>query len=508
MKIIEKPWGREIWVAHTNQYALKIIEFKKGSRSSLQFHRIKKEHIYLDSGKVRLEFEDDSGKLKEIIFSPGNVIEIVPGTKHRVTALEDSRFIEVSTPELDDVVRVEDDYGRTISRQMQKSIVIFGAGSTGRAHIGLLAWQAGFNIIFVDKNKELIDALREAKKYQVRIYGEKEEGITVDGFRVYYYLERDQIAQEIANACLVLTSVFAQNLPDVAKTIAMGITKCRLLKREEPINFIACENMADSSSNLEKHVRNIITDTENLQFMNALVGFPDCMISRVVPKHERDPLFLVTEDYNEWTVDKKRFKGKKPSGLHALELVDNQQARLERKLYVHNGGHATAGYFAYHRHWEYIHESLKDPLVVRQTLGALNELGEVVVHKHGFKREEIAKYKEDLKRRGALEALKDRVARVVRDPIRKLSATERLIAPVVYAEKNHLPNKFIVQTIVAVLKFHNPQDQQSKQVLEMINKEGLPATLQSISGISMKSDLNKKILDAWDHWDQIINYRY
>lgn len=112
MKIIEKPWGREIWVAHTERYALKIIEFKKGSRSSLQYHNVKSEHIYLDAGKVNLEYEDEAGNMHELVFAPGNVIEMKPGKKHRVTALEDSRFIEVSTPELDDVVRVEDDFGR------------------------------------------------------------------------------------------------------------------------------------------------------------------------------------------------------------------------------------------------------------------------------------------------------------------------------------------------------------------------------------------------------------
>lgn len=112
MKIIEKPWGREIWVAHTERYALKIIEFKNGSRSSLQYHNQKSEHIYLDSGKVKLEYEDDSGNMRDTVFTPGSVMEMKPGKKHRVTALEDSRFIEVSTPELDDVVRVEDDFGR------------------------------------------------------------------------------------------------------------------------------------------------------------------------------------------------------------------------------------------------------------------------------------------------------------------------------------------------------------------------------------------------------------
>lgn len=112
MKIVEKPWGREIWVAHTDEYALKIIEFAKGNRSSLQYHLKKHEHIYVDAGTLQMEWEDDHGQMRTLTLHAGDVIENKPGRKHRVTAVEDVKLIEVSTPELDDVVRVEDDYNR------------------------------------------------------------------------------------------------------------------------------------------------------------------------------------------------------------------------------------------------------------------------------------------------------------------------------------------------------------------------------------------------------------
>ncbi|MFZ2657345.1 MAG: cupin domain-containing protein [Victivallales bacterium] len=112
MKTVEKPWGRELWIAHTDKYALKIIEVKKGHRSSLQYHVKKHEHIYVDSGSLQVEWENDEKKMETLILKPGDVVENRPGRKHRVTPLEDVRLIEVSTPELDDVVRVEDDYKR------------------------------------------------------------------------------------------------------------------------------------------------------------------------------------------------------------------------------------------------------------------------------------------------------------------------------------------------------------------------------------------------------------
>ena len=112
MKIVEKPWGREIWVAHTEEYALKIIEFNAGARSSLQYHNLKHEHIYVDRGRLGMELEQDDGSVVSLEMGPGDVVEVESGRKHRVTALEDVRLFEVSTPQLDDVVRVEDDYAR------------------------------------------------------------------------------------------------------------------------------------------------------------------------------------------------------------------------------------------------------------------------------------------------------------------------------------------------------------------------------------------------------------
>jgi mannose-6-phosphate isomerase len=112
MQIIEKPWGRELWLVRSDRYALKIIEMNKGFRSSLQYHVKKHEHIYLETGLLSIEAETPEGVMETVILRPGDVIENPPGRKHRTSALEDSRLIEVSTPELDDVVRVEDDFHR------------------------------------------------------------------------------------------------------------------------------------------------------------------------------------------------------------------------------------------------------------------------------------------------------------------------------------------------------------------------------------------------------------
>ena len=108
-----KPWGREIWFAHNDKYAGKILEVKKGHRYSLQYHEQKQETQYIYSGKVKFIYGTDKDNLQEEILNPGDKMEVHPYTVHRVEALEDSQIFEVSTPELDDVVKLDDDYGRS-----------------------------------------------------------------------------------------------------------------------------------------------------------------------------------------------------------------------------------------------------------------------------------------------------------------------------------------------------------------------------------------------------------
>lgn len=108
-----KPWGREIWFAHSENYAGKILEVKKGHRLSLQYHEKKTETQYLYKGKVKFVYGKDGNSLQEIILNPGDKFDVSPYTVHRVEALEDSEIFEVSTPELDDVVKLHDDYGRS-----------------------------------------------------------------------------------------------------------------------------------------------------------------------------------------------------------------------------------------------------------------------------------------------------------------------------------------------------------------------------------------------------------
>jgi mannose-6-phosphate isomerase-like protein (cupin superfamily) len=111
---VDKPWGHELIYALTDRYCGKVLFVRAGQSLSLQYHEVKDEAWYVQTGKAALELGEvgRGDALRTVTIVPGDALHFTPGTIHRVTAIEDTTILEVSTPELDDVVRLEDRYGR------------------------------------------------------------------------------------------------------------------------------------------------------------------------------------------------------------------------------------------------------------------------------------------------------------------------------------------------------------------------------------------------------------
>jgi mannose-6-phosphate isomerase-like protein (cupin superfamily) len=111
--VVPKPWGHELIWAHTDRYVGKVLHVKAGHALSLQFHRRKDETIHLLNGKLRFFAGPSAEQLQEIVLNQGQSFRVTAGTVHRMEAISDVDILEASTPDLDDVVRLEDRYGRT-----------------------------------------------------------------------------------------------------------------------------------------------------------------------------------------------------------------------------------------------------------------------------------------------------------------------------------------------------------------------------------------------------------
>jgi quercetin dioxygenase-like cupin family protein len=129
---VEKPWGWELWWAHTERYVGKILHINRGAALSYQFHRKKDETIYMLKGELALEFAPGGGRVQRRTLRPGDALHIRPGDHHRMTAITPCDVLEASTPEVDDVVRLEDRYGRA-DTSLATGAVRSGAAACARA---------------------------------------------------------------------------------------------------------------------------------------------------------------------------------------------------------------------------------------------------------------------------------------------------------------------------------------------------------------------------------------
>ena len=377
-----------------------------------------------------------------------------------------------------------------------KKAIQFGAGNIGRGFIGALLSKAGYHVVFADVNTEIINKINSDKKYTIHVMDticSEEEISNISGV----ISTSDEIYKEIVEVEIITTAVGPVVLPRIAPTIAKGIA----LRKEKGIktylNVIACENAIKASSQLEEEVKNYLNE-EEIEYLKEFVGFPNCSVDRIVPPVKSENILdVVVENYYEWNVEKSAFKGEIPK-IEGMNLVDNLMAYIERKLFTLNTGHAITAYFGYLKGYETIEESIKDEVIYGFVKNAMIESGKGLIAKYNFDEEAHYKYIDKIIDRFKNPYLKDDVARVGREPLRKLNENDRLIKPLITARGFNINTDNLLLGVGAALHYDNKEDSQSVQLQSLINEKGIKASLAEISKISGDTDVLDKIEKYYD----------
>ncbi|ADL06851.1 mannitol-1-phosphate 5-dehydrogenase [Thermosediminibacter oceani] len=368
-----------------------------------------------------------------------------------------------------------------------KKAVHFGAGNIGRGFIGFLLSRAGYRVVFVDINAELIETLNEKGFYRVMEKGEDEKVYRVEGVTGILSTEEQKVAEAVAHAHIVTTAVGPGVLGSIAPLIAAGISR-RLQHSPEPLNVIACENMVGASTFLKEKVMEHLSPSER-EKLEKTVGFPDAAVDRIVPPQSgTDPLGVAVEPYFEWVVDIGGFKGAVPE-IPGMKAVENLQAYVERKIYTLNTGHAVAAYLGYEKGCTTIREALQNPQILEAVKGAMAESGVYLRACFGFSEEEHEVYIEKTLQRFLNPALEDPVVRVGRNPVRKLGPKDRLVYPSVRALELGVKPVNLARGIAAALKFDYEEDQEARKLQQMLREQGIDVVLNKVCGIPDESPL-------------------
>lgn len=363
-----------------------------------------------------------------------------------------------------------------------KTAIQFGAGNIGRGFIGMLLAQAGYRVIFADVSEVIIDRLAADQEYTVHVMDTEVEDVKITNI-TGIMSNGDEIIDEIAKADVLTTAVGLRVLAFIAPAIASGIKKRMADGVKAPLNIIACENAIRATSQLKEHVYKLLSEEEKA-YCEEHVGFADCSVDRIVPPvRSENPVDVVVEKYCEWNVEKASLKGEIPE-IPGMNLADNLMAYIQRKLFTLNTGHCITAYTGILAGFKTIDQAIANPQIFDLVKAAMTQSGDGLIKKFGFDKEAHYKYIDKIINRFKNPYLQDDVTRVGREPLRKLSADDRLISPLTTALSYGLPVDKLILGIGAALRYNNPEDAQSVELQEKIAAKGVSAAFSEVSGIT------------------------
>lgn len=383
---------------------------------------------------------------------------------------------------------------------MERIAVQFGAGNIGRGFIAQLFHESGYEVVFVEAVPAIVEEINRRKRYTIHIVGDGAQDVEITNIRAIHSEKIEQVAQEIARAEIACTAVGVNVLKQVAPSLAQGIALRSQNPDAPPLNVLICENQLDANQILRSAVLEHLP-AELHGYVDAHVGFVLCVVSRMVPlmtpeEKRADPLAIKVEAYKKLPVDARAIKGELPS-IAGVEPVENFLGHVERKLFVHNAAHALLGYLGWLKGYTYVHEAMADEQIRSMLDESMQEVSEALIRRHGFSREEMQEYLTDLYHRFENAALGDTIARVARDPERKLRPDDRLVGVVRLLVDNGLEPKGFCTAIAAALLYNNPEDVSAVALQRRIEQEGVSTVLEKLCRITPDMPMHQCILSAY-----------
>ncbi|CAL1516822.1 hypothetical protein [Chitinophaga sp. MM2321] len=364
-----------------------------------------------------------------------------------------------------------------------KSILIFGAGKIGRGFIGRLFYDGGYDLYFVDNNRDTVELLNTEKQFRVQVAGKPEMTRYIPVSGSFHISDHQGMRKVFEKVDLFITAVGAPNMLGMTDVI-----KELLMKRDHslPVNWLICENAYRPSvlikerllENAGNDFRDFVTNKLGLVETQILcsVMLPDDLIL------QQEPLALKTQDWSVLPFDKDAYKGAIPvfPGLMPKKHFENE---LVRKLFTFNGTNGPISYVGWLNGYQFLHEAANAP----ELNGFIEEIQSEskfgLIGEYGFDPEEqdrfhllaLTKYKD--------ETLEDLIERNARDLRKKLGINERLVGPALLCLKHGRKPYAYATATAAAIRYEGSTDEGSLEVRTSLAQNGLLTTLCRYTGL-------------------------
>jgi len=376
--------------------------------------------------------------------------------------------------------------------------VMYGAGNIGRGFIAPIFSSGGYKVTFIDVAEKIVESLKEQGAYPVRLLSNDGfEEVWVEGVSAVNGANEQEVTDSIASADIMATAVGVRVLPLIAPMIAGGLKK-RFQLNNSPLNIIVCENLIDADKYLAELIGKNLDGHEN-SLLKERVGFVEASIGRMVPiqtpeMQEGNILRVCVEKYPFLPVNKDAFVGPIPK-IEGILPFSNFDFFIQRKLFIHNMGHALCAYMGQILGDTYIYETASRTDVLFIAQNAMLESA-IALHRKfngefNFPLQDILLHVRDLLCRFNNRALKDTCARVGADIERKLGPADRLVGAILCCKSQGVTPAFIsigaAAALFCLLKERGLQG----------SEENAVATLGDISKLEKGSDEEKLILEMF-----------
>ncbi|MFW5867031.1 MAG: mannitol-1-phosphate 5-dehydrogenase [Armatimonadota bacterium] len=397
-----------------------------------------------------------------------------------------------------------------------EKLVMIGAGNIGRSFVGQIFSRAGYEVVFVDVSQEIVDALNERGKYTVEIKDREPREIVVENVRGIDGRDTRAVAKELATCRVAATAVGPAALPYIYPNLAAGLVRRREAGRG-PLDVIICENMRNAAEAMYNGV------SENLPRdfpVREMLGAVETSIGKMVPImdeeiREEDPLLVYAEAYNTLICDAKGFLNPIPD-VPQLAPRENMKAYVDRKLFVHNLGHALCAYFA---HLEapdlvYTWEAVQHPSVGPATRAGMMESARALIaaYPDEFDEENQREHVDDLLRRFENKALGDTIYRVGRDVRRKLGRDDRVVGALRFDARWDTDAPYTALCAAAGMRFRAVDEngemyENDRDFAQHVFPEGAEYVLREVSALGQGDPLDREVFDAVMAADEFVSER-
>ena len=351
-----------------------------------------------------------------------------------------------------------------------KKAVHFGAGKIGRGFIAELLHDSGYEIVFGDVVDALVDVVNKEHQYPLFLIDHNYEEKIIDHVIAYSNIkEPEKIIDAICDAEVITTSV-----------------------------IMACENAIMGTDILKKAM--IETGILTPEQIDEIAVYPNTAVDRMVfgGVHGGKEGIEVGDAF-ELAIERGKLIDPDSEPIKGAEYVDDLMMYLQRKIYIINCGHAIAGYYGQAiKGYEIVQDALRDPDLLPEIRSAMLESASALEKKYGFAHEDLVNYMETMMiKRFTTPGVVDPIARVSREPIRKISPNDRIMGPANQCEEYGLDNFHLLKGVACALRFKAEDDSQAEELQKFIAENGVEAAIVKYTGAAEGSRMYNVILEEY-----------